>query len=156
MCREYSFAIPTKEAIQEVAKLSPLIEIGAGSGYWASLLKKAGATVEAFDKFPKENKYKFTKTYTNIKTADEKILKDFPENYNLFLCWPNYDNDFAYNALSNFKGHFLAYIGEGKGGCTGNNKFHDLLKQKWIESKTVSIPQWDGIHDQLYIYRRRT
>jgi hypothetical protein len=156
MCREYSFAIPTAEAIREVAKLSPLIEIGAGSGYWASLLEKSGATVEAFDKFPKENKYKFTKTYTNIKTADEKILKDFPENYNLFLCWPNYDNDFAYKALSLFKGDKLAYIGEGEGGCTGNDQFHGLLKHDWEEIKSINIPQWDGIHDRLTIYQRKT
>jgi hypothetical protein len=155
MCRKYSFAIPTKEAIQEISKFSPIVEIGAGSGYWASLLQKSGAEVLACDKYPKKNKYKFTEKYTKVKHASEKILGEIDPSYNLLLCWPNYDNDFAYNALKTFKGENLIYIGEPEGGCTGNDKFHNELKKSWKLLKTLDIPQWDGIHDLIMIYNKK-
>lgn len=155
MCRKYSFAIPTKETVEAIAKFSPILELGAGSGYWASLLTKSGAKVEAFDKFQEDNKYKFTKRHYEVKTGSEEILKDISKEYSLFLCWPNYDNDFAYNALKLFKGQTLIYIGEPEGGCTGNGKFHNLLKKKWNLVDKLSIPQWDGIHDLIMIHTRK-
>jgi hypothetical protein len=39
----YGWAIPTDEAIAALVELSPLVEIGAGRGYWAHLLRQAGA-----------------------------------------------------------------------------------------------------------------
>lgn len=155
MCREYAFAIPTKEAIKEISKYSPIIEIGAGSGYWASLLKKQGAEVLAYDKYPKDNKYKFTKKYTDVSKGSEEILKSLNPSYSLLLCWPNFDNDFAYNSLKLFKGKNLIYIGEGNGGCTGDDNFHNLLDKKWNLIKQLDIPQWDGIHDKIMIYKRK-
>jgi hypothetical protein len=155
MCRKYSFAIPTQEAIQEISKFSPIVEIGAGSGYWANLLQKAGTEVLAYDKYPKDNKYKFTEKYTNVEKANENILNDIDPSYNLLLCWPNYDSDFAYNALKAFKGKNLIYIGEPEGGCTGNEKFHNELSNNWKLIKTLDIPQWDGIHDLIIIYTKK-
>jgi hypothetical protein len=155
MCRKYSFAIPTKEAINEISKFSPIVEIGAGSGYWASLLQKNGAKVLAYDKFPKDNKYNFTKKYTKIEKAGEEILKEIDSSYSLLLSWPNYDNDFAHNALKIFKGQTVIYIGEPEGGCTANDKFHQELKKSWRLHKEISIPQWDGIHDTVMIYKRK-
>jgi hypothetical protein len=38
--RQYAWAIPTTEAIQVMHHFSPVIEIGAGKGYWGSLLRK--------------------------------------------------------------------------------------------------------------------
>lgn len=155
MCREYAFAIPTKEALKEISKYSPIVEIGAGSGYWASLLKKNGAEILAYDKYHKDNKYNFTKKYTEVLQSDEKILKTLDPSYNLLLCWPNYDNDFAYKSLKLFKGVILIYIGEPEGGCTGDEKFHNLLQKDWSLIQNISIPQWDGIHDQINIYKRK-
>ncbi len=154
MCRKYSFAIPTKEAIREISKFSPIVEIGAGSGYWASLLEKNGAKVLAYDKYPEENKYKFTHRYTKVEKAGEEILEKIDPSYTLLLCWPNYDNDFGYNALKTFKGENLIYIGEPEGGCTGNGKFHKELAKNWELTKEITIPQWDGIHDSIMIYKR--
>jgi hypothetical protein len=155
MCRKYSFAIPTKEAIKEISRFSPIVEIGAGSGYWASLLKETGATVLAYDKYPEDNKYKFTRKYTKVEKSDEEILKELDSSYSLLLCWPNYNNNFAYNALKAFKGKNLIYIGEPEGGCTGNEKFHNELSNNWKLIKTLDIPQWDGIHDLIMIYNRK-
>jgi hypothetical protein len=50
----YSYAIPNRAAISVIACNSPhgLIELGAGTGYWAYLLRHFGATVDAYDRTP--------------------------------------------------------------------------------------------------------
>mmetsp|Transcript_7858 Transcript_7858/g.19988 ORF Transcript_7858/g.19988 Transcript_7858/m.19988 type:complete len:164 (-) Transcript_7858:188-679(-) len=46
---KYAWAIPDQRAIRIIANFSPLVEIGAGKGYWAMLLRQAGADVLALD-----------------------------------------------------------------------------------------------------------
>jgi protein-L-isoaspartate O-methyltransferase len=41
--------VPNEEAIRQIAVLSPIVEVGAGLGYWASLIAKAGADIVAYD-----------------------------------------------------------------------------------------------------------
>jgi hypothetical protein len=50
----YAFGVPTEEALAAIAAVSPrgVVEIGAGSGYWAALLRDRGVRVEAYDIAP--------------------------------------------------------------------------------------------------------
>jgi len=157
LCRQYSFAIPTIEAVEALISISPLVEIGAGTGYWTMLVSQSGGDITAYDKKPsKGNKYAFTHTHTEVFQGDESVLSSIDKRFSLFLCWPNYDNDFAYNCLRRFKGNTLAYAGEARGGCTANDKFFELLEVEWTLSKHVSLPQWFGINDSLFLYDRKT
>lgn len=45
----YSWAIPDDRALRICAAYSPLVEMGAGAGYWARLLRERGVDVTAFD-----------------------------------------------------------------------------------------------------------
>jgi hypothetical protein len=51
LCRKYSWAIPDERALNILGKFAPLIEIGAGSGFWARLLRDRGFDILAFDKY---------------------------------------------------------------------------------------------------------
>ena len=46
---EFAWAIPDERAIRILKHFSPIVEVGAGKGYWASLLKKAGGDILAYD-----------------------------------------------------------------------------------------------------------
>jgi hypothetical protein len=155
MCREYSFAIPSPRALRVLAELSPLVELGAGSGYWAMLIRQAGGKIIAYERdLGSSNKYAFTRAYGTVLEGDEKTLQITDDRLSLLLCWPNYNTDFAYNCLRMFKGNRIAYIGEPEGGCTGNLHFFELLRREWFLLNTISIPQWPGIHDSLFVYER--
>ena len=71
------------------------------------------------------------------------------------MSWPPYDNPMAYESLKAFRGNKIIYIGEGSGGCTGCDKFHNELNNNWNAMGTVGIPSFDGIYDQLYLYGRK-
>jgi hypothetical protein len=71
----------------------------------------------------------------------------------LMMAWP-YMDEMAIRALRAFKGDRLVYVGDGSGGCTANDGFHDEVDTYWERSGVVGIPQWEGIHDGMYLYQR--
>ncbi len=120
----FSWAIPNQKAIETCAKYGPLVEIGAGRGYWARCIMKLGVYVLPFDNMA-DNWNKETHWATILDGSWERaeIL-----DHTLLMSWPPYDNELAYKALNRYKGDIFIYIGEGRGGCNAEDKFFDLLK----------------------------
>jgi hypothetical protein len=58
------------------------------------------------------------------------------------------------NCLQNYNGSIVVYVGENGGGCNGCDDFHALLHSDFDLIETVEIPQWEGIHDCLFVYKR--
>lgn len=152
--RYFAWAVPNNEAIQEIVKYSPVIELGAGKGYWASLVVKNGGLINCYDKEPCKNHYCDGKHFFHeVKPGSIEVLNEY-DAHALFICWPNYAGSFAFDALKAFKGDIFIYVGESEGGCTGNDDFFKELEKNWREIKQVRIPQWWGIHDYMVIYQQ--
>lgn len=155
MTQKYSWAIPNAEAIARIASFSPLIEIGAGMGYWAKLIAEAGADIIAFDADPgglaDTNVYHITRTplYFPVQIGGPEKIAENPGR-TLFLCWPPYDDPFVTQCLDVYHGDTLIYVGEGHGGCTGWDERLDA----WKVADYVYLPQWEGIHDYLMVFKR--
>lgn len=158
LVRLYAWAIPNEEALDTLAKLAPIVEMGAGTGYWAWLLRVRGVDVMAYDKAPprlaKKNAFSFTCQWTGVLPGRPAKLAKY-SNRTLFLCWPDYRTDFASRCIEAYTGDTVVYVGEGRGGCTGDDKFHDLLEFGWGCQKTVQIPRWGGIYDAMFVWRRK-
>lgn len=166
LVRRYSFAVPDDEAIGSIAGLKmPVMEFGAGTGYWAWMLSQAGVDVMAFDILPPgipetQNGYHFEKTFHEVYPGDgSEFLKacKFCNEFALMLCWPDLDTSFAHDTLKAYQdrgGQTFIYIGEGPGGCTADDEFFELLScGDWSLDIEVDIPQWGGIRDYLEVYR---
>jgi hypothetical protein len=119
------------------------------------MLKERGCKVQAFDPYPiYGNHYRFKTAYAPIARGDHRrALKMYP-NWTLFLCWPSYEESWATEALRLHKGTNVAYIGEGEGGCTADDEFHALLREAYHETGYLEIPQWEGVHDNLFLYEK--
>ena len=156
MVKRYSFAIPTAQAMKVLAEHQPILEVGAGNGYWAYEMRARGIDVVATEKCQhiKNNRYGFVKTWTEVFHATAAQAIKQCANHTLFLCWPCYDKSWAYRVLKMYKGNILIYVGEGRGGCTADNRFHDLLINEWDEIDCVQIPRWYAIYDTLTVWRR--
>jgi hypothetical protein len=158
MVERFAWAIPSDKAITAIAKLSPIVEIGAGRGYWAYLLRKAGADVVAYDLYPHGHPEWWRPNgdggaWTEILRGGAIAASRHPDR-TLLLVWPPM-TPMAADALRAYRGSTVAYVGEGRSGCTGDDAFHRALDREWQEVRTVSLPNWDGIHDDLTIYRRK-
>ena len=152
----FSFAIPSEEALAAIAKLSPLVEIGAGTGFWAALLARRGVDIVCTGERDADEPYTQTVgRYHPVKAVGDVGLA-YLRDRNAFTCWPPYDDDLAYRvALRLRPGRYLAYIGESYGGCTGDDQFHEYVKDAFEMVEEIEIPQWGGLHDYLWIYKKR-
>jgi len=157
----YAWAVPTKEAIEKIRAFvgsGKVLEIGSGLGLWAKLLKDEGIHVTPTD-FKGQRKNFGMKEVEHTEVHDMghmRAMEMFGAGHDvLMMIWPPYDDSMAAEALERFKGDKLIYIGESGGGCTGDDRFHQLLDETWNEKETVDIPQWDGIHDALFLYERK-
>lgn len=175
-CRRYAWAIPNEEAIKTIIKYSPLIEIGAGNGYWARLIADAGGEIIAYDNdltrlnshmaIPEEingtrywhilhEKYMHPRKYFYpVHKGDFSELASSVSK-TLFLCWPPYDDPMSFECLKAFKGKHLIFVGEKKGGCTGTDEFFNPLYKDWTLKETVIIPRWNHVYDKLTVWKRR-
>jgi hypothetical protein len=176
LVRQYAWAVPSPEALDVLVEYGPYVEIGAGTGYWASELQKRGVTIEPYDKYPPDGYVwseddeivvnnggdigkswyhrDFTQ-HTEVRQGTPDVLKQYDPEWNLFLCWPPMSDMAAYS-LGYHRGKYIAYIGESSGGCTADRMFFRLLDRLYEVEREVNIPQWDGIHDYLTIYRHKT
>ncbi len=155
----FSFSVPTDAALDLIAKYGPIIEIGAGTGYWAALLRNRGVDLRAFDTFPASldeddnHWYKNTESFTDVERADETVVSQFADRA-LMLAWPPYGDPMGARTLELYQGNTLIYIGEGEGGCCADDDFFARLEAEWVEVEDLLLPQWDGINDWLTVYRR--
>lgn len=149
----HSWAVPTDEALEAIARHSPrgVVEIGAGTGYWTGLLRERGVDVVAYDVEPHHNAQADAE-WSDVAVGNHLNVLKHPER-SLLLCWPPYNSPMAAMALRRYKGGVVLYIGESRGGCNGDEDFHEML-ESWEEIEYVALPQWPGIHDGLHIYAR--
>lgn len=158
----YAYPVPSPETIEWISGFCggrPMVEIGAGRGYWAAQLSRAGLTIDAFDLEPpdaiKNVSFPHATGQRDVwhpvsrldALADENRSQDV-----LFLCWPpGWGNTMASDTLTRFEqagGARLVYIGEPKGGRTGDDAFFDALSDRWhLESSDARFVSWWNLAD---------
>jgi hypothetical protein len=154
---EIAFAIPCAEAIAVIAQSPRIVEVGAGTGYWAALLTQTGCDVVATDANQGRTGYrqKIGYHYPVQRLKAVTAVRRHPDR-DVLMSWPSYNEGWAVRAARAIApGRSLYYIGEGSGGCTADDAFFRLMRRDFEEVAECDIPQWDGLHDGLWHYRRR-
>ena len=145
----FGYAIPNIKVIKELVQYSPIVEYGAGVGYWAHLIEKYGGNVRCCDINPPRPQW------SNImKVADQDMFL-LNDTNTLMLIWPEYHTTMSHDILNRYTGSRLIYVGEDEGGCTGTDPFFEIIKTKWIEKDQMPIPTWNTVYDKVFIYERR-
>jgi len=153
--KRYGFSIPCREAVALLSSFSPLLELGAGSGYWARILRAAGADVVATDVRDGSSYSKLWGGGGVAKWDAAEAVDRWPDR-NVFVSWPSNGLPWCAEAARRVRsGRTLAYMGEGRGGCTADASFFDVLDEMYDEAGTLAIPAWPDIHDFMGIYVRR-
>ncbi len=168
----YAYAIPSPETMDWVSRFSaddPIVELGAGRGYWAAQLSRSGLRVDAYDTEPPGTVENVSfpraagqlETWHHVGGLDEfDIRRRDGADYVLLLCWPpGWGNTMASDALRAFEeagGTRLIYIGEPKGGKTANDAFFDALSSDWkLESVDDQFVSWWNLRDAAQGWVRR-
>jgi hypothetical protein len=157
----FSWAVPSEEALERLARHGPLVECGAGMGYWTALLQARGVDALAYDSRPPGAKQRNAyhkharKPWTRIQRGSSVSAARRHRDRTLLLCWPPYDDDAAsYKALRAYGGDVVIHIGERGEGATGSVRFHRELELNWTLVEEVELPHWPRLRDTVSVYRR--
>jgi hypothetical protein len=165
LVNQYAWAIPNDAAITTMRKYGPIIEVGAGSGYWAQLLKASGVDIVAYDdgSWQKMGLHDFKKLWfpeLREEISEHVVNTIAHTDRTLFICWPP-KSDFAFNVLKNYPGSLFIYIGELPDElpfcpATANARFFDYLESDFEIIEELNLPHWPGFSDRLYVFRRKS
>lgn len=148
----YSWAIPSDDAIRVIAEHSPLLELGAGTGYWAWLIRQAGAEITCLDSRPEAPPHWHPVQSGTPKTA---ALDPSHPNRTLLLVWPPLREEgqecMALECLRELSPRTVIYVGEW-GGRTASAEFHAFLQSHYRLKREFALPNWPGFKDTLRVY----
>ena len=155
----YGFAILWRGAIEVMRPYAPLIEIGAGSGYWTYELRNYGIDCIATDTMDGEYGHfdregtgstlrRWKKQYVEIEKLNSvEAVRKYP-NRNLLTVWPDYKDTWAADALDLFTGQTVIYMGEGYGNATADDRFHELLDSRFGDQEYIPMPHFEYSYDR--------
>jgi hypothetical protein len=115
LSQRYSYVYPSSIALTMLSELGPLVEVAAGTGYWAEKLRQLGVDIVAYDQAPPDgemfNRYHARKaTWMPVIEGDQTVLLKHPDR-TLFVCWPPLYSSLG-DCLSYYEGQAVAYIGD--------------------------------------------
>lgn len=179
--RGHAWAVPTDDVVSAIAAMSPIVEMGAGTGYWAHLLREAGADVTAYDQRPvlgngwcRGAHFPVARGVPLSLRARDQRCQPLYRDHTLLLVWPPMC-DLLSRTLREFPGSRCVVVGEGPGGCTGDDLGHQMLGREtygyqyddegeriepdvapaeWRSVAEREIPQWPGMHDYVEVFER--
>lgn len=167
----YAFGCPDDRALELVAAAGPVIEVGAGTGYWARCLAERGVDVIATDELaaPFERWFPEAPRWHPVQRVDARLAAAAHADRTLLMVWPPMSS-MAIDALLAYEAHGgqrAIYVGEGTLGCTADETFTSYTGIDWWDDddgprpatpwrvvEEHRVPQWPGINDWLYVLER--
>jgi hypothetical protein len=156
---DYAWTITSPETVAFVVEhIGPsAIDPLAGSGYWAYLLRQVGVNVLASDINPAgaANQWHKGSAWLPMLQMDAVgSVARAAKDRTLLLSWPPYGSSVGADVLKIYQGSRVIYIGEGEGGCCGDDEMFQLLDDHWTEVVDHRPVQWFGMHDWVTVYDR--
>jgi len=157
LAQRYAYVVPDEPSLSLLGELGPIVEMGAGTGYWACRLRARGVDVIAYDLAPpggaRANRYHApTATWSDVVAADHTILARHPDRA-LFLCWPPLFSSLG-DCLAFYGGTTVALIGDGGHRTARIRGLNDAFSQVLVTSVRALEP-FPGATPTLSIWRRR-
>jgi hypothetical protein len=168
----------TDAALAEIAKHSPIVEMGAGKGQWQRALTERGADVLAYDDrsaVPGTNDLEPTTFFSRkkaperrrrsseaekrdgvVRRGDERKLRSFwvrRADRTLLVVYP--EGDLLVKCLENYDGAVVLFVGEGRGGVNGSAKSFDYVEKRFDVEKIVPVRPFGDGHEKLWVLRRK-
>ena len=153
----------TDAALEEIAKHSPIVEMGAGRGQWQRALAERGVDVLAYDDgsaVPGANERRRGDARSEFRgvarRGDETRLRSFwvrRANRTLLVVYP--EGDLLVKCLENYDGPVVLFVGEGRGGVNGAAETFDYVEKRFDVEKTVPVTPFGDGHEKLWVLRRK-
>lgn len=171
--QKYAWSLPTAEALEALQRKAPLLEVGAGKGYWASLLRERSVDILAFDsEFQLDGgaSTATTKFCEVLEGRGPQAVQEHQAGRTLVLMWPDYLGlgTYGLECLEAYEGKELILVGEWRTSTFGSYapgishhgqsfsvEFQQKVETDFCLVETIELPRWPLFLDCLQIFRRR-
>lgn len=174
--------MPTDTAIETIAEYGPVLEVGAGSGYWSYVLAEAGVEVIATDLSPPDvvtddlpagyydaigsDEYQFIsverseresyqKMWDTVHIADHSCIKSYP-SHSILFCHPE-GFEWTEEVLDLCHlGQELVLVAEWYPGADATPMFFKRLAENWELKETFPVYDWASMHVGGYVFEKQS
>ena len=176
----HAWSVPTEKALKLIASYAPLLELGAGTGYWASQLMEFATDILVFDEKHfqisfndqtqiSEGQEISARYFCQVQQGGPEIASKYADR-TLLLMWPDYMGYGTYGlqCLQHYQGNTLILIGEWKNSTFGSYAqgisehgqsfsldFQEKVEAEFELIEILDLPTWPLFLDRLQIFRRR-
>lgn len=163
--------LPTDDAIQLLTDMR-LVEIGAGSGYWAHVVGEAGGEIMATDPAPPEiasdavppattwtvvgdedgeQSRQYDTVWAEIRVGDHRIVQEYPER-DILVCHPE-ACEWTVELLDLLHvDQRLVVVAEWYPGADAVPEFYRRLDREWQLVTTFPVLDWATMHARGYVF----
>ena len=151
----YGYSIVDKHSLELIKNHiigKKTLEINCGKGFWTCCLRLLGCDVVATDLITQDS------FWIPVEQLDAvSAVEKYNDKCSVLLCsWPDYNMDYAYEAIRRFTGDTIIYIGEDKCGCCATDSFFDYLTQNYQKLEIENTLQsWPFVNDRLSVYKKK-
>jgi len=172
--QEYPEYVPTDEAINVLIDYGPLVEVGAGNGYWSYVLNENGGDAVPTDICPIEvhsGTYPVTETFEtnggeteeprvrlwcNVETQDGKVAVTEHPDRTVLMCHPSGATRWSEDVLDAITDQHLVFVGEWFPGADATIRFFQKLIDEFTLIETFPVFDWESMHAQGYVFTKKS
>ena len=180
--RRHACSVPTSIALDFLASIGPIVEIGAGGGLWARRLVERCVDIVAYDTPNFDNDFQdggaaqiHSSKLTEVNWF-EGMRRGGPEKAEehsdraLLVSWIDIgaEGDYGTATLENYKGDTVVTIGEWRGHTFGeyapgtmatggsfSKDFQNELERAFTREKTIPVANWPMFDSVFILWRRK-
>ncbi len=174
---KFGYVLLSAEVLEELSSefkkrnINSFIELGAGTGFLTKVLVDRGHPGIGYTlpipSEPKENHwglnhseiYKFCLDNELIELGDIQNLENISIPDVIISAWVPYGGGQEVQHFFDANGYpeWYIVIGEGSGGCTANDEWHDWLDSNYqFDSAVSSYQSFNGIYDTIEFYKKKS
>lgn len=157
--REYGHGIPSRMTIATLAAGNPMVEVGAGTGYWAKLISQRNKamiypTDELGNGEVNEWFQQIGKHHPVEKLDGVEAVRKYP-NCDVLMVWPTQRNDVAAHAAAEMQvDRKLFVVHHGLGGITGTARLFHVLRTDFEQVDEITLPRYPWLNDRFLVYKK--
>jgi hypothetical protein len=174
--RQYPDYVPTDSAIDVLLNLSPLVEVGAGDGYWSYVIEQNGGSVRATDLNPTRGSPSldplgetFPVEYhrgPSLPDADDGFTRWCPvhggdgsevvaeSDRPVLLVHPEPGTRWPERVLDSLDDQPLVFVGEWFPGYDASPMFFHRLHTEFDLVETFPVYDWASMHARGYVFEQ--
>jgi hypothetical protein len=153
---KFAWAVPCREAVEIIVKHCPrIVELAAGTGLWATILRRAGADVVPTEPLTNTRSLQIGSFTDRVDLDGLAAARAYPDR-DILCIWPHQDAEWLTQACEELApGRAVAYIGETHATCAPDSFFDLIRNERRFETiDGMVMPRFPGMRDVLIIARK--